>query len=101
MKGSNAKIVLVSPGFVDTSLLSKGRARGFPKWLEWMISTPEEVAREIARGLKQGREEIFPTLNGKAILRMHRLFPRATLKSSRVLLTQSLKDLILRRYTME
>jgi short-subunit dehydrogenase len=97
---SPVKAVLVSPGFVETKLIQKGADLGFPEWLGWMLDSPENVAQRIVRGIEKNEAEILPTKNGKAMISAFRFFPKATVKSSRVLLTGSIKDLILNRYKL-
>ncbi|MBM4302967.1 MAG: SDR family oxidoreductase [Deltaproteobacteria bacterium] len=99
LKDSPIKLLLVSPGFVDTQMIERGTQAGFPNWLSSLLSTPENVADEMLNGILLNREEIFPTLNGKALLKMYRLFPNLTSRSSRLLLAKSLKDLVLLRKT--
>lgn len=99
LKDCPIKLLLVSPGFVDTEMIQKGTREGFPNWLSSVLSTPEDVAFEMLTGIVRGKEEIFPTWNGKALLKMNRLFPSMTAKSSRLLLAKSFKDLLLLRKT--
>lgn len=94
LKQVPVKICVVSPGFVDTEMLERKRPEGFPEWLGFLLSTPEAVADEIVKGLKRGKEDIYPTFNGRMMLRMGRLMPTLTTKSSRVLLSKSVKDLL-------
>ncbi len=91
LKDSPVKLVLASPGFVDTSMIERGQKGGLPNWMAPFISTPEKVAKEILAGLNRKQLEIFPTLNGKLMLRFHRFIPR------RLLLTSNVKDLFLFR----
>ena len=98
LQDSPVNLILVSPGFVDTAMISRGKRMGFPDWLKWALSTPEKVADEILNGIQKGQEEIFPTQNGKWMLRAARFFPQSTLRGSKVLLTQSFKDYVLNRY---
>ncbi|NQW46092.1 MAG: SDR family oxidoreductase [Deltaproteobacteria bacterium] len=99
LKDSPIKLVMVSPGFVDTKMIERGTQLGFPNWLSVLLSTPEKVAKEMMRGIEKEREEIFPTWNGKALLQMNRIFPKLTASSSRLLLAKSLKDFLLLRKT--
>lgn len=99
LKDCPIKLLLVSPGFVDTQMIQKGTPAGFPEWLSSVLSTPEDVAHEMLKGITRDREEIFPTWNGKALLKMYRLFPTFTTRSSRILLAKSFKDLLLLRKT--
>lgn len=99
LKGSPVSMMLVSPGFVDTRIISKGEALGFPEWLSFLLSTPDAVAEEIVRALPSRREELYPTMNGKLMKSMYSLMPKSTVRSSRILLTKSWKDLVLNRYS--
>ena len=99
LKHSPVKIVLVSPGFVDTKIIEKGTDHGFPDWLNFLLSTPAATAKEIVTALVHDKEEVIPTLNGKLMFAAHRIFPRTTLKGSKVLLSKSFKDLLLMRKT--
>ncbi len=98
LQDSPVKMILVSPGFVDTAMISRGQKMGFPDWLKWALSTPEKVANEILTGVRRGEEEIYPTQNGKWMLRAFRIAPKTTMRSSKLLLTRSLKDLVLNRF---
>jgi short-subunit dehydrogenase len=97
LKNSPIKLVLVSPGFVDTPMLQKDLGI-FPDWLSPIVSKPEAVAKEILSGLKRGNEEIFPTVNGRLMMRAYRLAPKTMLKGSKLLLADSFKDYLLNRY---
>jgi 3-oxoacyl-[acyl-carrier protein] reductase len=97
---SPVRAILVSPGFVETKLIQKGADLGFPEWLGWMLDSPENVAARIVRGIEKNESEILPTKNGKAMISAFRFFPKMTVKSSRVLLTGGIKDLILNRYKL-
>jgi NAD(P)-dependent dehydrogenase (short-subunit alcohol dehydrogenase family) len=97
LKSSPVKLVLVSPGFVDTGIVMKGQKGGFPEWLSWMLTKPERVAREIFRGIMSGRQELTPTLNGKVMMGIHKALPGRTVRGSRILLAKSWKDLFMNR----
>ncbi len=96
---SCTKMILVAPGFVDTPMIGPG-ADGlkFPDWLKWAVASPESVVEEVLDGVARGREEIFPTWNGKLALQMYRLFPTLTQRTGKVLLAQRFKDIFLNRY---
>jgi len=98
--GSAVKISLVSPGFVNTAILAKGEALGYPSWLEWALVSPDKVAKEILRAIAQGEEDIFPTWNGRLMLRLYKLFPRTTMGGSKLLLARSFKDWLLNHYPL-
>ena len=100
MENSPIQTMLVSPGFVETKIIERGAELGFPNWLSFMLSTPEVVAQSVIDGIKRNKPEVFPTLNGKLMLAMHHWAPKSTIRSSRILLTKSLKDLVLNRYQL-
>jgi len=91
---SPVRMLLVSPGFVDTQIVAKGKEQGFPEWLGFMLSTPLEVAKDIVSGIKRGKKEINPTLNGKLMRKMYSVFPDTTVRSSRILLSKNFKDFL-------
>lgn len=97
LKGSPVRLMLVSPGFVDTAIIAKGEALGYPEWLAFMLATPDSVAAAVLRGLRADRDEIYPTLNGRLMKRMYGLFPKTTVKSAKILLTKSWRDLVFNR----
>jgi short-subunit dehydrogenase len=100
LRASPVKLVLVSPGFIDTAIIRKGEAMGFPPWLGFMLATPATVASEILDAVKSGKPEIFPSVNAKVMRAMYRLLPRATVRSSRVLLAKSWRDLVMNRFDL-
>jgi short-subunit dehydrogenase len=98
---SPIRLVLVAPGFVETAMISGASGLKFPDWLKWLPSRPEPVAKEILDGLERGKGEIFPSRNGRWMMRMARAFPQKSIRGSRVLLSRSFKDWILNRYDVE
>jgi NAD(P)-dependent dehydrogenase (short-subunit alcohol dehydrogenase family) len=94
IKDSNIRLMSVSPGFVDTGMIEKGSLRGFPEWLGFALSKPEEVARDVVRAVERGATEIYPTLNGKMILGVNKFLPAIARRSSRILLSKNIRDLI-------
>jgi short-subunit dehydrogenase len=92
--------MLASPGFVDTGMIERGAPLGFPQWLSWALADVDSTAKEILSALRRGRDEVFPTWNGRLMVEMHKWLPRATRRSARVLLTRSLRDFLLNRYTV-
>ncbi len=97
LKQSPVKMLLVSPGFVDTNIIEKGKDYGYPEWLSFMLATPEKVAKEIIAAIEKGKQEVIPTINGKLIFGASRLLPNLTLHSSKILLSKSLTDLVMFR----
>jgi len=91
---SPVNIVLVCPGFARTAIMEGNTGFTFPKWLEWMIETPEQVAREIADGVTRGDSEITPTRHGRWIRRMERVWQGSAAVSSRALTARNWKELL-------
>ena len=95
---SPVKCVIASPGFVDTAIIEKGAHSGFPDWLSWLLANPQTCATEILEGVAAGKSEIEPTINGRAMSAAFKLLPRLTIKSSRILLTRGIGDVLFNRY---
>jgi len=97
--GSAIRMVLVSPGFFRSSLICPSdSAVQFPKWLNWILSTPEQVSEQILRAIESGQNEIIPTWNGKAMIKAFQFLPNLTVKGSRVLLTNRFTDVLRGRF---
>lgn len=97
VKGSNTHVLLVSPGFVKTPLLTKDGRFTFPKYLEWTLSTPERVGKSIVQALRSRQAEVVPTWNGKVMKRFLQTVPRAAVPMARMMLSESISDYWLRR----
>lgn len=93
MSQSPVKVCLVSPGFVDTPIMTQGENE-FPPFLRWMVSSPQFVARKIVQGIQKGRLEIYPDPGGRMMKTFYRLSHFLTLKFSRLLLAQSWSQLL-------
>lgn len=98
---SPVTLQLISPGFVKTGMIKIGESMGFPEWLQFLLSEPAEVAQAIVKAMKSKKLEVNPTMNGRMMLGMHRMFPLATRKSSKILLTRGMKDMVLNRYHID
>lgn len=79
---SPVKLILVTPGFVETGIMQIGEEHGFPEKLKRIVSTPAKCAKEIVDGILEGRKEITPTINGKVMTSLYRL-PFANAVSSK------------------
>ncbi len=101
LKQSGVRLVLVSPGFVDTGMLNSGEeGLKFPNWLKWAVSPPSAVTEAIVKALRSGEVEVVPTWNGRLMQGMHTLFPTTTRKSASLLLARNFRDWVLNRYTV-
>jgi len=96
--GSPIDFVLVCPGFVETKMIKKGQDLGFPDWLSPILSTPEKAASEIFIGLKKNKSEIYPTMNGKTLIALHKHFPHFVRSQAKLLTVKSLKDFFLNKH---
>lgn len=93
MSRSPVRACLVSPGFVETPIMEQEGAP-FPWYMRWLVSKPGETAREILRGLKAGRSEIYPDAGGRLMKSLHAVAPGWTVESSRLLLARTLSQLV-------
>jgi NAD(P)-dependent dehydrogenase (short-subunit alcohol dehydrogenase family) len=101
LSDSPLRLVLVAPGFVETSMIAGASGFSFPNWLRWLPSRPDTVAREILDGLVRGKAEIYPSRNGRWMMRFARVFPEKSIRGSQLLLSRSFKDWMLNRYDVE
>lgn len=69
----NVHAVLVTPGFVETSIMQIGLKDGFPEKLKKIVASPENCAKEIVSGIISGKKEITPTLSGKIMTGLYKL----------------------------
>ncbi len=70
---SPVKMVLVTPGFVETGIMHIGAKDGFPEQLRKIISTPESCAQEIVSDVLEGKTDITPTMSGKVMTGLYRM----------------------------
>ena len=98
MMMSPVRVSFASPGFVNTPILDRGGAKGFPNWLSWMVSEPTACAAEILTKLAKGDGEIYPTLSGRLMRTAYALAPKSTVKSSKILLTKGFGSFLLNRF---
>ena len=97
LQDSLIRVAYASPGFVETAIVRRGHDEGFPEWLSWMLADAKRCAREILTDLAGGRTEIQPTLNGAMMTAAYKILPKMTVRSSRLLLTRGIKDVVLNR----
>lgn len=70
---SPVQMILVTPGFVETSIMQIGAKDGLPESLRKLTSSPESCAREIVNGILEGKKEITPTMSGKIMTGLYRM----------------------------
>lgn len=95
---SPLRAAFASPGFVDTDIISRGKEKGFPEWLSWMLCDADTCASEVLTALLKGGNEIHPTLSGTLVRKAYAVAPKITVRSSKMLLSKGLKDFVLNRY---
>lgn len=91
---SPVKCVVVCPGFVNTPIMKIGEKRGFPKKLDFLVSTPRNCVKEIITALEKGETEIYPTFNAKIIGFLERVSPKFNKASGRLLVSKNFKQLL-------
>ncbi len=74
------KVSVVCPGFVRTPILDNASVNGrsldsAKKKIPW--AEPDEVAREVLRGVARNKPVIVVTRHGKVLTQLHRLAPAA------------------------
>lgn len=99
LRESPIRLVLVSPGFVNTQMI-QGTNLQFPSWLRWALSSADQVATEIVAAASGTAEEITPTWNGKLMQTLHTILPKTTRKSARLLLADTFGDWLSGRYRL-
>jgi len=99
LKTSGVRTLLVSPGFVETQMVTEAGKFSFPEWLSFCLATPQAVARAIVAGIRQEKREIFPSWNGKMLLALNKMVPGMSRRGSKLLVSKSLKDYFLNRFS--
>ena len=74
------KLLSSNPGYMKTPILKPNGDVGFPDWLLWLVSDPNDAAKEVLQMAIAGIPESYPTRNGRFILRLFRIAPIFTLK---------------------
>ncbi len=74
---SKIRVMLVSPGFAKTDIMcSNVKEFEVPAWLNLAVGTADQVARDIVRALKAGKEEIHPVKSAALLNGIHRFGPK-------------------------
>lgn len=92
MAKSSVTVCLVSPGFVDTPIMRQEKAP-FPRFLGWLVQSPQQAARAVLAGVLKDNPEIVPDWGGWLMQKSYRLAPRLTVAASRLLLARSVWEL--------
>jgi uncharacterized protein len=69
------KIILITPGFIDTDIMKIGEEGGPPDSFRKLTTTPEKAAQSIVKGLLRGDSLIIPDSGGKIMKQMNRWIP--------------------------
>ena len=65
-----------------------------PKWLDFMVASPESTALKIYKGIQKNQKEIFPTQSGRALLNLYRIAPELCKSSTRLALAKNWRQLV-------
>ena len=93
LKESRVKLIIVCPGFVQTPLIKMGDETGFPEFLKPLLSKPDKVAKGMIKAIREGKEYIDPTINGKVISFIERISPKAIGYLAKRVLPKGMKKL--------
>lgn len=85
-------LILVSPGFVETKIIQMGEKYGLPEKMKFLLSTPQDCAKEIVIGVQKKSLEITPTANGKVMRFANRVSPALMKKLGKNLLNDVLNN---------
>ena len=91
---SAVDVLLVQPGFVKTDMIQPQNGYQLPNWMDHILSDPEKTAQEIIKGVEAKQSEIHTSLNGKLLMKLHRINPKIAAKSAKILVAKNWKELI-------
>ncbi len=88
ISGSPVKLVLVSPGFINTALM---RDAGVSLSLSFqrLVASPENTALAVVAAVKSGRSELIGDFGGWLIQTANSVAPRLTARVSRLLVART------------
>ncbi len=76
LRREGISLLLVSPGTTDTEFFEHLVSQeGQLPWGKTRGISPEQVARQIVRGIERNRREIFPNWRGRLLVIVNRIFP--------------------------
>jgi short-subunit dehydrogenase len=75
LKGTGITVSLLAPGVVRTDFFGSGSAVSSSRWLSWLLSSPQTVARAAYRGMLSGQALIVPGLIWRLVWFGARLLP--------------------------
>lgn len=78
IKKSPVKLVLVSPGFVETDMVNLGKEKGLPAELSFLATDPKKCVSLIIESILNGETDIWPTLSGNTLQKLQRISPKLT-----------------------
>lgn len=92
---SPIRMVIVMPGFVDTGMIFDNDEKfPPPRWIKKVMNDPDEIAQKVYTGVKGGKKEIYPGLNGKLMCLFHQYMPAMLPFSSRCVVSKNWKELL-------
>lgn len=72
---SRSRLLLVTPGFVETNIVQLGQKNGMPEEMSFLLGAPESCAQEIIRAIKNKSLEVSPSFTGKLLEIGNKLSP--------------------------
>jgi uncharacterized protein len=69
------RIILISPGFINTSILKIGEAGGPPQAFSKLAASPKKAADSIVDSILKGEDMIIPDTGGKLLKQINRFAP--------------------------
>lgn len=88
-RGLPLKFVLVCPGFADTPMMNLNPRMKPPAFL---VSTPQQAARQIVRGMISEQNEIYPGRGTQLSVAAQKMFPRLFSRMSRWMFANNLRE---------
>ena len=74
-RSSQASVLLVSPGFVETPIMKIGQKDGLPDILKYITTSPDSCALEIIAAIHKKKKFITPGISGKAMAIINTVAP--------------------------
>jgi len=83
LAGTGIGVMLVYPGYTQTEIFNVEKRVGGARRPPGPYATPESVAKAIARGIRSGRRDVFPTASGRALSVLRGLAPSVVERAMR------------------
>lgn len=77
IKNSNIRFLIVSPGFFDTQIMKQNTKEfELPTSFDFMVASPETVAKETLKAIRKNQKECFPAITGKVFPALYKYSPK-------------------------